>query len=87
MRLYDQSRGAADEWWSAAGHLSRVHHIVETNHTHLIENANIAFVQCLINTRCLSIVARKDRGGRIRQIEQGMRLLDAITEQVISFVN
>jgi hypothetical protein len=41
----------------------------------------------LINARCLSIVARKDRGGRIGQIEQGMRLLDAITEQVISFVN
>jgi hypothetical protein len=38
----------------------------------------------LINARCLSIVARKDRGG---QIERGMRLLDAITEQVISFVN
>jgi len=41
----------------------------------------------LINARCLSNVARKDRGGRIGQIEQGMRLLDAITEQVISFVN
>ena len=68
-------------------HLGGVHDIVETDHAHLIGDANIALVEYLVDACGLRVVAGEDRRGRIWPVEQVTSLLDPIAQQVVAFAD
>src|ERR1700730_13668989 len=68
-------------------HLGGIHNVVETDHAHLIGDANIALVEDPVDACCLRVVAGKDRGGRIWMIEQITGLLNPIAQQVGAFAD
>jgi len=79
LSYFNQRLVNSCQWWR---HLGGIHHVVETDHAHLIGDANIALVEYLVDACCLCIVASEDRRRRIWLIEQETGLLDAVAKQM-----
>src|SRR6266704_929020 len=84
LSYFNQRLVNSCQWWR---HLGGIHNVVETDHAHLIGDANIALVEYLVDACCLCIVASEDRRRRIWLIEQETGLLDAVAQQVGAFAD